>query len=412
MPIADQHIWRLSAGGDDNLGLSFTADGLVIGRTPLFERHDGCFVPRRQTHLERLLSCGFGIEVKLDHVMPGLATVAAALNRRELCRASIAAVHLRIPDLPDPFARLEMETEDLLIKVEARVNPLVRGDWNPDEHPRTGASPNPGWFAPKDDANGSDAPMQLSNETTHLLSQEATRLRLPPGNRVEELGDLLEWIANAKPEDTPAIRQEIKRLYYDVGDHMGGDAMNAALSDVLEDPDPQVRQSVLDSYEPFTRSDPAEVGQFNRDLIGGILLFPPVGSLAPAAQVGKNVWELGWAERGRQIEQALGADLGAYKTIDRFADGMATSIKSIDLRAATYQDTQRLFGRISRHADDLAAFEGGAYGGFRIESSDVTGRTLNVAIPKGGVTPAQQSAIDAASDYAKSRGVILRITPF
>jgi hypothetical protein len=81
-------------------------------------------------------------------------------------------------------------------------------------------------------------------------------------------------------------------------------------------------------------------------------------------------------------------------------------------RAATYQDTQRLFGRISRHADDLAAFEGGAYGGFRIESSDVTGRTLNVAIPKGGVTPAQQSAIDAASDYAKSRGVILRITPF
>jgi hypothetical protein len=41
-------------------------------------------------------------------------------------------------------------------------------------------------------------------------------LTLPPGHRIDELGDLLEWIANAQPEDAPIIRREIKRYYYDV----------------------------------------------------------------------------------------------------------------------------------------------------------------------------------------------------
>jgi hypothetical protein len=64
-----------------------------------------------------------------------LATVAAALNADDQCRARIAAVHLRIPDLADHRARSEMEAEDTIIK---------SADWNPDLHPRTGTPPNPG----------------------------------------------------------------------------------------------------------------------------------------------------------------------------------------------------------------------------------------------------------------------------
>jgi hypothetical protein len=48
--------------------------------------------------------------------MPGLTTVAAALNANDQALASIAAVHLRIPDLPDQSARDELEAEDVLIK--------------------------------------------------------------------------------------------------------------------------------------------------------------------------------------------------------------------------------------------------------------------------------------------------------
>jgi hypothetical protein len=75
--------------------------------------------------------------------MSGLATVANALNANDPCLASIAAVHLQIPDLPNHAARDDMEAADLLIK---------SGDWNPALHPRAEVPPNPGWFAP---TNGS-----------------------------------------------------------------------------------------------------------------------------------------------------------------------------------------------------------------------------------------------------------------
>jgi hypothetical protein len=103
---AGQHVWRLSEGGDGNLGLSCTEDGLFLGRTALVERRgDGYFV-RPQADVERLLKRAYGSEVPRDQVMPGLAVVALALDERTLCLAQIAAVHLRLPELPDASVRL------------------------------------------------------------------------------------------------------------------------------------------------------------------------------------------------------------------------------------------------------------------------------------------------------------------
>ena len=48
--------------------------------------------------------------------MSGLATVAAALNGNDPCLARIAAVHLRIPDLPSYAARDQVEAEDTAIR--------------------------------------------------------------------------------------------------------------------------------------------------------------------------------------------------------------------------------------------------------------------------------------------------------
>jgi hypothetical protein len=39
-------VWRLSDYTADNLGLAFTGDGLLLGRTPLIERHGARFVSR------------------------------------------------------------------------------------------------------------------------------------------------------------------------------------------------------------------------------------------------------------------------------------------------------------------------------------------------------------------------------
>jgi hypothetical protein len=70
---------------------------------------------RRQTFASRPAIAG-----KIDSLMSGLATVAAALNANDQCLARIAAVHLKIPDLSDDHARYALEVEDALIKVGLR----------------------------------------------------------------------------------------------------------------------------------------------------------------------------------------------------------------------------------------------------------------------------------------------------
>jgi hypothetical protein len=77
----------------------------------------------------------------------------------------------------------------------------------------------------------------------------------PDDDRVDELGDFLEWIANAKPEEEPVIRSEIKRYYYDHGDKKGGDALNQALREALAATDLAERAAILERYERYTRED-------------------------------------------------------------------------------------------------------------------------------------------------------------
>jgi len=110
-------IWRLSEDtGDNNLGLACTERGLVLGRTPLIERRDGRFVVRERSELECLFSLAYGREASAQRLMSGLATVASALNANDQGLARIAAVHLRIPDLPDQAARDAIEAADVLLK--------------------------------------------------------------------------------------------------------------------------------------------------------------------------------------------------------------------------------------------------------------------------------------------------------
>lgn len=132
------HIWCLGEAGPDNLGLAVSDDGLLLGRTPLVEWRGDRFVVRERDEIERLLQHGYRYLGEADRLMSGLAVVARALNTNDQGLARIAAVHLKIPDLPGPIAREAMETEDRLIKY---------GGWDPEKHPRTGAPPNPGWFA-------------------------------------------------------------------------------------------------------------------------------------------------------------------------------------------------------------------------------------------------------------------------
>jgi len=407
-------VWRLSENtGDDNLGLACTEQGLLLGRTALIERHDTSFVVRERSELEHLLGCAYRTKLSVDRLMPGLATVAAALNANDQALARIAAVHLRIPDLPDQAARDAMEAADTLIKSV---------DWDPALHPRAGTPPNPGWFAPTDGAGSESFSTRTAqnDDPSHRLDASPNGgddwVRLRPGpKRIDELADFIEWIANAKPEDEQAIRAEIKRYFYDVGDQGSAAALNSHLTVLLKPGiSKEDRQKILDLMDVYTRADPAEYAR-NRDIATGLSLL--LGSVPPAAAVTSHAdaWKLGWAARGRYFEEQLGRTLHpSFPTIDKIPDGIATSIKSIDLNAATYQDDARLTYRLNKYVDDLVEFNGASLADDEVEASDIDGRALHLAIPKGSMTEPQRRAIEAERRRAKlgDRPVDIIITEF
>jgi hypothetical protein len=407
-------IWRLSENtGDDNLGLACTEQGLVLGRTLLIERRDGRFVVRERSEIEYLFTLAYGREATAQRLMPGLATVASALNANDQGLARIAAVHLRIPDLPDQAARDAMEAADILLK---------SADWNPALHPRAGTPPNPGWFAPTDGADGESSSTRTAqnDDPTHRSDASSSAgdgwVRLRPGpKRIDELADFIEWMANAKSEDEQAIRAEIKRYFYDVGDPGSAAALNSHLTALLKPGITQGdRQRILDLMDVYTRADPAENVR-NRDIATTLsLLLGSVPPVAPAISP-TDPWKLGWAARGRYFEDQLGRTLHPnFPTIDKVPDGIATSIKSIDLNAATYQDDARLTYRLNKYVDDVVEFNGANLANDEVKLSDIEGRALHLAIPKGSMTEAQRRAIEAARRRADlgDRPVDIIITEF
>jgi hypothetical protein len=396
-------IWRLSENtGDDNLGLACTEQGLVLGRTALIERRDGRFVLRERSEIEQLLSRAYQLNVVADRLMPGLATVVAALNANDQALARIAAVHLRIPDLPDQAARDAMEAADILIKSV---------DWNPALHPRAGSPPNPGWFAPTDGAGSESFSTRTAqnDDPTHRSDASPNAgdnwVRLPPGpQRIDELADFIEWIANAKPEDEQAIRAEIKRYFYNVGDQGSAAALNSALTVLLRPGITQEdRQRILDrQLDVFTRTDPGAYAQTRDWATGAALLAGGVPPVAPgeaaAVEQASEAWTYGWARRGQYFDQLLrdGSLPALFRTIDNFTDGVATSIKSIDLNAAAYQDAARLTYRLNQYIDKLGEYEGGILSNTEVSLSAISSRVLNLVVPKGAMTEVQSVAIEAA----------------
>ncbi|MGR3313278.1 hypothetical protein [Roseovarius indicus] len=64
---------------------------------------------------------------------------------------------------------------------------------------------------------------------------------------------------------------------------------------------------------------------------------------------------------------------GNFPVIDKFENGLATSIKSIDLDAATYQSGATLTGTLNGYVDKVAGFQGKTWAGVRIRGQDIDG---------------------------------------
>ena len=256
-------------------------------------------------------------------------------------------------------------------------------------------------------------------------------VRLPPAKRIDELGDFLEWLANAKPEDEQKIRAEINRYWGSVGDFHAVGTLNFMLSQVLKPGTTRnEQQQIPDLIDNYSRHDPAEVAQFYDHLfdlfalLGAGLSPRPRARMpgarepapaeakslleSPAAAIGQSLaeadaaaWKLGWDPRGRYFEMRLGRTLHEnFPVIDKIPDGIATSIKSIDLNAAAYQNATGLTRRLVDCVVEVSEFVGDSFANDVVRFSDIKGRALSLAVPKGSITKTQRAVIEEVRRWA------------
>jgi hypothetical protein len=135
-----------------------------------------------------------------------------------------------------------------------------------------------------------------------------------------------------------------------------------------------------------------------------------------AADEPSPIWKLGWAKRGQMINEKFGdpAFPGNYPVIDKIPDGVATSVKSIDLQAATYQNDISLANRLLQYVEDVRDFDGVVWSNLDIQASQITGRAVQLIVPKGSMTAAQRAIIDQVREIAKrsNRPVDIIVTEF
>jgi Restriction endonuclease fold toxin 5 len=97
--------------------------------------------------------------------MAGLARVANALQDRNIAKAQIGALLLRLPEPPPPAGAALGKSGDRRLILDLVACGLLKADdgWN-EKHPRTGTSPNPGWFASKPKETRADGPPKAAAE--------------------------------------------------------------------------------------------------------------------------------------------------------------------------------------------------------------------------------------------------------
>jgi hypothetical protein len=124
------------------------------------------------------------------------------------------------------------------------------------------------------------------------------------------------------------------------------------------------------------------------------------------SRAASSVWNLTPFARGWAIEELI---LGGarnlhpnFPVIDDFVEGVATSIKSMDLTAATYQSGSAIISRLSSYAAKLASFQGAEYAGDVVAGAAIKEKVLVVAFEEGAATIEQAQVLEEFLRIAKA----------
>lgn len=152
----------------------------------------------------------------------------------------------------------------------------------------------------------------------------------------------------------------------------------------------------------------AEVGAGAMTLLGAGY-FKMAGFGVATAET--SVWGFNSTMRGRIIEGMLGGNLPKnFPVIDKLENGVATSIKSIDLTADTYNKGNGLLNTLNGYINKLANFTQGKIGNFTVqEGEDFTKKAIEVAIQPGKASLTQWEQVGKAMQTAKDQGIDFQI---
>ena len=125
---------------------------------------------------------------------------------------------------------------------------------------------------------------------------------------------------------------------------------------------------------------------------------------------GGALWKIAPLERGFVYESMLGLkgtfSVKNYPVIDAFYNGVATSIKTLDLGAKSYLKGNSVYNKLVNYIDDLANFKGTMHGGINTKGV-IKSKVLEVGIP--GANQAQREQIQRAIKYAVEKDIKINI---
>jgi hypothetical protein len=142
-------VFSLAAGSDSG-GISCDAHGVFVDGVPLLRREcgTGYWTVRLLAEINEELTTRYRLPVDVTAKVGALALIAKALNRDDLALAAIATVQMQFPDPPPLTKGAESADEIMRRALELHRSHLLKAEWDPTKHPRTGTPPNRAWFAP------------------------------------------------------------------------------------------------------------------------------------------------------------------------------------------------------------------------------------------------------------------------
>nr|WP_284077811.1 VENN motif pre-toxin domain-containing protein [Acinetobacter nosocomialis] len=132
---------------------------------------------------------------------------------------------------------------------------------------------------------------------------------------------------------------------------------------------------------------------------------------------GKGINEQGkpWENYIQSTSPATTIDLNSiksnFKAFDHFdpATGLATSDKTLNTAAKTYQDPKKITSQINKYIDQMDNFTGDNKGRFELTNDKIKSKEMQLAIPVN-TSKSQLDAIQKSIDYANTKGITIKVT--